>query len=235
MLHFTDMSILFLVLTKIGITLQSVVFLSPLALFLIVYGDVTIQFIVWCGCIKDDAILNQKDSTSNMKNLRQFLKALRDISEIFSYFIFWILVLSLIGLLLATYRSIAFILGSYLITWESVFMSMSYFIYFQAYVVMIWYLCHVSQTLAAKIQELKIVLLNLSIKKAKKMVTKEDITEIDLVDQDKSIHLQLQEFRGYNAEDFFVVNHSLITGMISNYVTYTILLIRFKLMEMSMK
>ena len=75
MLHFTDMSILFLVLTKIGITLQSVVFLSPLALFLIVYGDVTIQLIVWCGCIKDDAVLNQKDPTSNMKNLRQFLKA----------------------------------------------------------------------------------------------------------------------------------------------------------------
>ena len=114
-------------------------------------------------------------------------------------------------------------------------MSMSYFIYFQAYVVMIWYLCHVSQTLVAKIQELKIVLLNLSIKKAKKMVTKDDITEIDLIDQDKSIHLQLQEFRGYNAEDFFVVNHSLITGMISNYVTYIILLIKFKLIEMSMK
>ena len=162
-------------------------------------------------------------------------KALRDISDIFSYFIFWILVLSLIGLLLATYRSIAFILGSYLITWESVFMSMSYFIYFQAYVVMIWYLCHVSQTLAAKIQELKIVLLNLSIKKSKKMIIKDDVTEIDFVDQEKSIHLQLQEFRGYKAEDFFVVNHSLITGMISNYVTYTILLIRFKLIEMSMK
>ena len=124
MVHFTKMSIIFMLLTKIVIILQSFVYLSPLVLFLIVYGDVTAQLVIWSSCIQENITLGLKDTFTNMKNLKQFIQALCDITDLFSYFLFWIMNLSLIGLFFSAYKSITFILGSYLITLEYVFLSL---------------------------------------------------------------------------------------------------------------
>ena len=45
--------------------------------------------------------------------------------------------------------------------------------------------------------------------------------------------MQLDGFKGFNAENYFTVNNSMITGMIANFVTYLIVLIQFKITETS--
>ena len=42
---------------------------------------------------------------------------------------------------------------------------------------------------------------------------------------------ELNDFKGFHGQDFFNVNNSLITGMVSNFVTYLIILIEFKITE----
>ena len=42
---------------------------------------------------------------------------------------------------------------------------------------------------------------------------------------------ELSDFKGFHGKDFFTVNNSLITGMVSNFVTYLIILIEFKITE----
>ena len=41
----------------------------------------------------------------------------------------------------------------------------------------------------------------------------------------------LEDFQGYNANGFFNVNHSLISGVTANFVTYLIILVQFRLSE----
>ena len=42
------------------------------------------------------------------------------------------------------------------------------------------------------------------------------------------VSVQLQNFYGFNANGFFIVNHSLLTGMTANFLTYMVILIQFQ-------
>ena len=43
-----------------------------------------------------------------------------------------------------------------------------------------------------------------------------------------SVSVQLQNFHGFSANGFFTVNHSLLTGMTANFLTYMVILIQFQ-------
>ena len=46
--------------------------------------------------------------------------------------------------------------------------------------------------------------------------------------QTDSISSQLEKFKGFSANGYFTVNHSLLTGMTANFVTYMVILIQFQ-------
>ena len=60
-----------------------------------------------------------------------------------------------------------------------------------------------------------------------------EMNETEFVDEKHSLYLQLHGFKGFNGENYFTVNNSMITGMIANFVTYLIVLIQFKVTEIS--
>ena len=101
-----------------------------------------------------------------------------------------------------------------------------------SFVQMIWYLCSFSQLLATKIHDLKYSIMDLSITMEDQLV--HQINETTIGSEKESVYLQLNDFKGFNAEDFFTVNNSLITGMTSHFVTFLIILIEFKFTEMSL-
>ena len=41
----------------------------------------------------------------------------------------------------------------------------------------------------------------------------------------------LDEFKGFDAKGYFTLNHSLLTGMTANFVTYLVILVQFKQSE----
>ena len=90
---------------------------------------------------------------------------------------------------------------------------------------MVWYLSSFSQSLVSKIEELKNAFSNIKFCK--------DMNEAQFFDEKHSLYLQLDGFKGYNGENYFTVNNSMISGMIANFVTYLIVLIQFKITESS--
>ena len=46
--------------------------------------------------------------------------------------------------------------------------------------------------------------------------------------QTDSISSLLEKFQGFSANGYFTVNHSLLTGMTANFVTYMVILIQFQ-------
>ena len=217
------------VIALINSLLQSASFITPFSIFLLVYGEITIKLIIWCDSIRKDIILGRNHQI--LEKSKHFAKALHNISNLFSYFLFTIILSSLIGLIFTTYRSLSFFLGTYENNLESVLFSIGFFNCFVAYVVITWYLCSFSQLLTNKVQELKFSVLNLNVTKC----ILPNMNESEIIDEKESVYINLDEFKGYNAEDFFTVNNSLITGMTSNFVTYLIILIQFKFTELSLK
>ena len=224
----TNLSSIFLFIYMVLSLFQTIVILAPLSIFLLVYGEITIKLIFWCIDLKDNVTSYDINS---LEKLKQFLKTLSEISNLFSVFLFGIIVSTLFGVIFTTYRSISFILGDYSHAKEMKLISISYFSIFISYLQIFWYFCHFSQTLATKVQELKIVLLNLNVSKLGIL----NLNESEVNNEKMSICMQLDDFNGYNAEDFFTVNNSLISGMTSNFLTYLIILIQFKLTELSLK
>ena len=206
--------------------------LSPIVLFLLIYGEITAQLIVWSVSIKDDISINRTCLLTHIRRTKNFIEALRNISNLFSYFLFWILVISLCGLIFATYRSISFILGNYSKDWQFLCMSITFCVLSLFFVKIIWYICSFSQLLATKIHELKYSIMDLNISMEDQLV--HQIKETTIGNEKESVYVQLNDFKGFNAEDFFTVNNSLITGMTSHFVTFLIILIEFKFTEMSL-
>ena len=51
--------------------------------------------------------------------------------------------------------------------------------------------------------------------------------------QSEAVTSLLEEFKGFHAKGFFTLNHSLLTGMTANFVTYLVILVQFKQSEPS--
>ena len=145
---------------------------------------------------------------------------------VFSFFLFMIMTLELFGLIFASYRCLSYVLGRYEVTmWEIQMIATSYFIYVLIYILTVWYLTSFSQSLLSKIEELKNEFGNIKFCK--------DMNETEFVDEKNSLYLQLDGFKGFNGENYFTVNNSMVTGMNANFVTYLIVLIQFKITETS--
>ena len=46
--------------------------------------------------------------------------------------------------------------------------------------------------------------------------------------QQKSVCNLLSKFKGFDANGYFTLNHSMLTGMMSNIVTYLVILVQFR-------
>ena len=51
--------------------------------------------------------------------------------------------------------------------------------------------------------------------------------------QKKSIILGYEQFQGYHGNGYFTLDKSLLTSVVANFVTYLIILIQFKITEIS--
>ncbi len=51
--------------------------------------------------------------------------------------------------------------------------------------------------------------------------------------QAEAVITLLDEFKGFDAKGYFTLNHSLLTGMTANFVTYLVILVQFKQSESS--
>ena len=139
---------------------------------------------------------------------------------------FLIVTSQLFGLIFLSYRCLSYALGSYAVArWENQITATGYFIGVLTFLLVTWYLTSFSQSLLSKIEELKNEFGNIKFCK--------DMNETEFVDEKNSLYLQLDGFKGFNGENYFTVNNSLITGMVANFMTYLIILIQFKITEMT--
>ena len=172
--------------------------------FTFIYFEITIFFTVWCDCI-----MKTENQTTFVQEAKILIDGLNLVAKCFSYFLFWIP--SMLLVTLVTFGYLGF-------RWEfekTYFGSIPSSLQFLAFASLLFKLCSSSQELANKIKEIKNKILEIQF----------NTGQVD------AVLALLDQFQGFDGHDFFTLNHSLVTGMTANFVTYLVILVQFKQSE----
>ena len=102
------------------------------------------------------------------------------------------------------------------VEWEHKMVSVSYGVLAFGNLCLIFHLCHVSEILVVTVGELEKFII-------------EDLLENGESQQQNAVCNLLSKFKGFSANGYFTLNHSMLTGMIANIVTYLVILVEFRL------
>ena len=185
----------------------------PMYVFMLIYGEVVVALATWCQLLIDKD--RQQGNMNFISSCHHFINALKATSMLFSFHMFMIIFLMFIGLIMSTYRTIAFFIGDYERNWLL--------------------LCSItSQTMFTYLAAAPILYLAFMEHEIHKRIEKLTSNLIDENSEDcRSIVEHLKNYKGFSALDFFYVNKQLLTSLFTNFVGYLIILLQFRVGEES--
>ena len=200
------------------LTLTQVIFqtflMAPLFFIIFAYGEVTSLMIAWC-----DQIVKLDNISYIAEQSYHLAKGLLLTEKAFSRSLFWITSIMLTSLIAWVFSTINFLKSIQFSTasWDHLLFTFGALVGCLCTAFILFYLCRTSEFLHCKVQEVN----------AK-------VTEFNIVNSEVQLVSRcLENFQGFNADGYFTVNNSLITGMVANFVTYSVILIQFGQSESS--
>ena len=180
----------------------------PLFYFILVYVEVCVVMQNWCN-----TLTYQGDALKIIEESKIFLKGLKMASKMFSPYLFWITLLLFLSAIINAYMALAqalrlsneeLKLGSMILLMGQYFCCM-----FNTYLIFI--LGDTSEITRSSVQDLKS-----SVQDSYYQTNKADC-----------ICSMLDEFQGFDANGYFTLNHSTLTGMAANFTTFLVILVQF--------
>ena len=207
------------------------ILMNPIFYFSTLYGQLCITLISWGKYIQQLESIEETISAS-----RHFVKLLGKVSTTISSALFWQVANLQVGLILWVFVSLIFIffhnegekniilcfctnilicmydkLGNQITTDEILLFCGNLTGCFMIGLQLV-YLCTFGEKVATVVQDINT-----------KILESQTSNEVGL-----AVSVQLQNFHGFSADGFFTVNHSLLTGMTANFLTYMVILIQFQ-------
>ena len=187
----------------------------PLFYFTMVYFEVTINLVDYCDTI------TRKSSSLLVEETKVFSFILKEFSSMVSPFIFNIFSTNFVFLLVISFfvytESLSSLTGIEEMVWYAYFPLIGMALNVGYVITLSYSYCTLSEDLANKVQRLKIAVLR------KGNHQTDDIIQ------------ELDEFKGFDANGYFTLNHSLLTAMTTNFATFLVILVQFKQSETSVK
>ena len=176
--------------------------------------QISIRLSIWCQSI------SKSDSTSLLLyEAKLFIDRLNEVVVHFSSILFWIIPLFMVNVIVMSYLSIIQLLNSNgadeKIEWERKMVSVSYGVLAFGNFCLIFHLCHVSENLAVTTGKLEKFIID-------------DLMENGDSQHQNAVCSLLSKFKGFNANGYFTINHSMLTGLIASLVTYLVILVELK-------
>ena len=195
-------------------TILTLFFIMPVIYFQLVYVEVCFVHKNWC-----DTLLNMKAEYHLIEESRNFINGIKMVSKMFSSFLFWTTSMLFFSIIVNAYVAISQFFklsfddmelgGIMLVTGQ--FLSCFFVGYF------LFILGNISEVILTSIQELKSTIQNVYYQN----------------NQADCITSMLDDFKGFDANGYFTLNHSMLTGMITNFATFLVILVQFNQSEPS--
>ena len=189
----------------------------PMMYIMLIYVEVTVVMRNWSR-----QLTKQKFSLAIIEEAKTFIDGLNLVSAMFSSFLFWItslLFLNVIAYAYIVFTRIRLLFGSKddLFGWSKFLQGLGFLLLVLFILHLLFTLCAFSERIRKSVQELKS-----AIKDVHYGMNKAD-----------AICLMLDDFKGFDANGYFTLNNSLLTGMTAGLATFLVILIQFNQSEIS--
>ena len=199
-------------LITIAFIILNIFISTPLFYLMTIYIEITMKLTLNCKFII------KRSSPTILDEAKIFIIILKEFASMFSSLLLWIISLNFIFTIIVGF--LIYVKGTK--TFSSVdlywynYCPIIAMVFLMAYMICVFYtFCSLSEDIANNVQNLKL------------QISKRGYQ------QEKVDHLlrELDDFKGFDAEGYFTVNHSLLTGMTTNFATFLVILIQFKQAE----
>ena len=146
-----------------------------------------------------------------------FIDGLNQVVKLFSSLLFWITSSFMLNIIVLSFISISQLMdadGS--MEWQRLGLFLSCGIVAPGFLYFIFQLCHLSELLVVNVGGLEDLLIDYHFKNNRQSPQKNEVCNL------------LSKFKGFEANGYFTLNHSMLTGMIGNIVTYLVILVQFR-------
>ena len=148
-----------------------------------------------------------------------FVNGLNQVGKLFSSLLFWIISLMKVQIVVFGFVSISQLMDADAsMDWERkcVYISKGFLAF--GFVYLIFGLCTVSEAVSVSVRDLEDFIMNVEL-------------NTNQAQQQIIVSNSLSKFRGFDANGYFTLNHSMVTGMIASIVTYLVILVQFRQSE----
>ena len=161
---------------------------------------------------------------NHLNQCNQLAKVLNMISDTLSEIVFWLFTFFLLLSTIETYTMINFILTHSDFSVATIFLMIGFGFYGMYFLYFAYSYCILSQSIKDSADDIKIILKKTDINK--EMKSREQIFK-------KQIEMELKKFQGFHGNGYFILGKPLLTSVVANIITYLIILIQFKVSELS--
>ena len=152
-----------------------------------------------------------------LNEAKLFIDGLNQVVKLFSSLLFWITSSFMLNIIVLTFISISQLMDAdESMEWQRQGIFISCGILALGFFYLIFALCHTSEMLVVNVGELEDLLIDYHFKNNWESPQKNEVCNL------------LSKFKGFEANGYFTLNHSMLTGMIGNLVTYLVILVQFR-------
>ena len=152
-----------------------------------------------------------------LNETKLFIDGLNQVVKLFSSLLFWITSSFMLNIIVLTFISISQLMDAdESMEWQRQGIFISCGILAIGFFYLIFALCHTSEMLVVNVGGLEDMIIGYHFKNNRETQQKNDVCNL------------LSKFNGFEANGYFTLNHSMLTGMIGNIVTYLVILVQFR-------
>ena len=206
---------------------------GPLMAFNIYFLEIALMLESWILTLKAKLQLESEVPINNFQECIRLQKGLQMLTETISPSVFWLFVMNLIMAVVEIYLLVAFFISQDELTLSIILLMIGYGILGGLFLWLAERYCNFSQRIKDSIQGIKNDILDLDINEDQVCIIDGNVRKLKHVK--KRIVSGLDGFQGFHGNGYFTLGKELLTSIVANFVTYLIILVQFKVSEMSSK
>ena len=208
---------------------------APLMALHIYFLEIHWKLQSWMNSLKK-GLENNESFGIHLDQCNHLAKVLNMITDTLSEIVFWLFAFFLLLSVIECYTMINFILTHSDLTVATMFLMIGFGFYGIYFLYFAFSYCILSQTIKDSADDIKVILKKTGINKDDFYILQGQILKAMKSRQQilkKQIEMEFKKFQGFHGNGYFVLGKPLLTSVVANIITYLIILIQFKVSELS--
>ena len=204
---------------------------APIMAFHIYFLEIALILYSWILTFKEKVHFEDKIPSNLLQECKRLLYGLQMFTDTISQCIFWLFMMILIIAIVEIYLMVTFFISQDEFTLPIILLMIGYGAFGGLFIFLAERYCNFSQIIKDSIDGIKNDILDLDINEDQVCIIDGNVRKLKHVK--KRIVSGLDAFQGFHGNGYFTLGKELLTSIVANFVTYLIILVQFKVSEMS--